>query len=182
MRTLFYILMMFFSFLAHATDISIKVIPLEGKPAYLLQVGSFIEKDQAEQLQKKLAASIKQPMNISQSDGKGKYIVQIGPLSDYTVARELQKSLTDSPLLVAQEKTHATEAPSPELSSQKIWNLRNADIRSVIAEVSRITGKNFLIDPRVQGKVSIASSTPMSDKELYQVFLSMLQRLPKVMM
>ncbi len=57
----------------------------------------------------------------------------------------------------------------------KIWNLRNADIRAVIAEVSRITGKNFLIDPRVQGKVSIVSGSPLEDKELYQVFLSMLQ-------
>ena len=61
------------------------------------------------------------------------------------------------------------------LSSTKIWNLKNADIRAVIAEVSRVTGKNFLIDPRVQGKISIVSSSPMSDKELYQVFLSMLQ-------
>lgn len=57
----------------------------------------------------------------------------------------------------------------------KIWNLRNADVRAVIAEVSRITGKNFIVDPKVQGKISIVSSTPISDKELYQVFLSMLQ-------
>lgn len=57
----------------------------------------------------------------------------------------------------------------------KLWNLRNADIRAVIAEVSRITGKNFVIDPRVQGKVSIVSSTPLSSRELYQVFLSVLQ-------
>jgi general secretion pathway protein D len=58
---------------------------------------------------------------------------------------------------------------------KKLWNLRNADIRAVIAEVSRVTGKNFLVDPRVQGKISVISSTPMSDIELYQVFLSMLQ-------
>ncbi|MGC1182830.1 secretin N-terminal domain-containing protein [Legionella sp.] len=59
--------------------------------------------------------------------------------------------------------------------NSKLWNLRNADIRAVIAEVSRVTGKNFLIDPRVQGKVSIVSSTPMSNDELYEVFLSVLQ-------
>ena len=57
----------------------------------------------------------------------------------------------------------------------KLWNLRNADIRAVIAEVSRVTGRNFIIDPRVQGKISIVSSTPMSNHELYQVFLSVLQ-------
>lgn len=57
----------------------------------------------------------------------------------------------------------------------RIWNLRNADIRSVIDEVSRITGKNFLIDPRVQGKITIVSSTALSPNAVYQVFLSALQ-------
>lgn len=59
--------------------------------------------------------------------------------------------------------------------SKKIWNLRNADIKAVIAEISQVTGKNFVIDPRVQGKISIVSGTPITDKALYQVFLSMLQ-------
>ena len=45
----------------------------------------------------------------------------------------------------------------------------------MIAEVSRVTGKNFVIDPRVQGKVSIVSASPLSNKELYQAFLAMLQ-------
>jgi general secretion pathway protein D len=31
----------------------------------------------------------------------------------------------------------------------KLWNLRNAEIRAVIDEVSRVTGKNFLVDPHV---------------------------------
>src|SRR5690606_26806827 len=35
--------------------------------------------------------------------------------------------------------------------------------------------KNFIIDPRVQGRITIISSQPMSIDELYQVFLSMLQ-------
>ena len=61
------------------------------------------------------------------------------------------------------------------VSDKKLWNLRNADIRAVITEVSRVTGKNFVVDPRVTGKISIISSTPITNKELYQVFLSMLQ-------
>jgi general secretion pathway protein D len=72
------------------------------------------------------------------------------------------------------ESTFISEIPSHRPPG-KIWNLKNADIRSVIAEVSRITGKNFIIDPRVQGKVSISSGSPMSNNALYQVFLSMLQ-------
>ena len=64
--------------------------------------------------------------------------------------------------------------PTPS-SEKKLWNLHNADIRAVINEISRVTGKNFVVDPRVQGKISITSGTPISDQELYQVFLSMLQ-------
>ena len=78
--------------------------------------------------------------------------------------------------IAASSQTPSTAISEDKLlPSQKIWNLRNADIRAVIAEVSRVTGKNFLIDPRVQGKISIISSSPMSNKGLYQVFLSMLQ-------
>lgn len=68
-----------------------------------------------------------------------------------------------------------TNPNTTDNSGKKLWNLRNADIRAVIGEVSRVTGKNFVIDPRVQGKISIISGSPISDKELYQVFLSMLQ-------
>lgn len=54
-------------------------------------------------------------------------------------------------------------------------NLKNADIRSVITTVSDITGKNFIVDPRVKGKVTIISAKPMSKDAIYQVFLSLLQ-------
>lgn len=72
-------------------------------------------------------------------------------------------------------QTNNPEYTEPDTSDDKLWNIRNADIRSVIAEVSRLTGKNFVIDPRVQGKISIISSKTMSNHELYQVFLSVLQ-------
>ena len=176
MRIMLYGLMLFCSYLLHATDINIRVIPLDGKPAYLLQVGSYTSKDKAEALQKTLAESVQQPLKINSLSDTGHYTVEIGPLNDYSEARDLQKKLTPpppQPLQLTDKPT--TDDTSTELASQKIWNLRNANIRAVIAEVSRVTGKNFLIDPRVQGKVSIVSSTPLSDKELYQVFLSMLQ-------
>src|SRR3990167_7924235 len=67
------------------------------------------------------------------------------------------------------------DSNSKPSNEKKLWNLKNADIRAVIGEVSRVTGKNFVIDPRVQGKISIVSSTPITNAELYQVFLSMLQ-------
>jgi general secretion pathway protein D len=176
MRITLYSLMLFCSGLLHATDINIKVIPLDGKPAYLLQVGSFPLKKNAEELQKTLSESIQQPMKVDPVGDHGNFVVQIGPMADYTAARELEKKLTESMPTPKEEPAPLTnDSVITELPSQKIWNLRNADIRAVIAEVSRVTGKNFLIDPRVQGKISIVSTTPMSDKELYQVFLSMLQ-------
>ena len=54
-------------------------------------------------------------------------------------------------------------------------NLKNADINALIDTVSDKTGKNFIIDPRVKGKVTVISSQPMDSEELYQVFLSILQ-------
>ncbi len=55
------------------------------------------------------------------------------------------------------------------------FNFNNADIRSVIKSVARLTGKNFIIDPRVTGEVTIVSSQNMAAEDLYSVFLSVLQ-------
>ena len=63
---------------------------------------------------------------------------------------------------------------APVHPAAKLWNLRNADLRTVIAEVATITGKNFIVDPHVQGKISIISGTPLSDQALYSTLLSML--------
>jgi len=53
-------------------------------------------------------------------------------------------------------------------------NLKDANIGAVISTISEITGKNFIVDPRVKGKVTIISSRPMDKDEIYQVFLSVL--------
>lgn len=77
--------------------------------------------------------------------------------------------------------TPKTTLPSnnPAYSSSnphtRLWNLQNADILSVINAISRETGKNFIVDPRVQGKVTLVSSKPMDANEIYQVFLAVLQ-------
>jgi general secretion pathway protein D len=54
-------------------------------------------------------------------------------------------------------------------------NLKDADIGSLIETVAEITGKNFVVDPRVKAKVTVVSAEPMSKEEVYQVFLSILQ-------
>ena len=54
-------------------------------------------------------------------------------------------------------------------------NLKDADIRALISTVSKFTGKNFVVDPRVKAKVAVVSSKTMSEAEVYEVFLSVLQ-------
>jgi len=54
-------------------------------------------------------------------------------------------------------------------------NLKGADIRAFISTVSKFTGKNFVIDPRVKAKITVVSSKTMSENEVYEVFLSVLQ-------
>jgi len=53
-------------------------------------------------------------------------------------------------------------------------NLRNADIETLTARVAEITGKNFIIDPRVKGKVNVVLARPLDADEVYEVFLSTL--------
>ena len=54
-------------------------------------------------------------------------------------------------------------------------NLKDADLQSFIETVAEITGKNFVVDPRVKAKVTVISARPMDRQEIYEVFLSVLQ-------
>lgn len=149
-----------------------------NKPVYLINVSDFKDQKEAEDLQKNLSSEIKQTVNVQRDDKNDLFKVQIGPITDYAVAlklkEQLQRQLPD-PNYEKQVTTVKEPSKGTNTSESKIWNLQNADLRAVISEVSRLTGKNFIIDPKVQGKISIVSSKPMSDTELYQVFLSMLQ-------
>jgi general secretion pathway protein D len=54
-------------------------------------------------------------------------------------------------------------------------NLKDAEIQTLITSVAEMTGKNFIVDPRVKGKVTVISARPLRDDEIYQVFLSVLR-------
>jgi general secretion pathway protein D len=54
-------------------------------------------------------------------------------------------------------------------------NLKDADINALIGTVAEVSGKNFIVDPRVKGKVTVISSRPMDAGEVYEVFLSILK-------
>ncbi|TQV74140.1 type II secretion system protein GspD [Aliikangiella marina] len=55
-------------------------------------------------------------------------------------------------------------------------NLKETDIEVFIESVSRITGKTFIIDPRVKNKkVTVISQHEMDEEEIFALFLSVLQ-------
>jgi len=71
-----------------------------------------------------------------------------------------------------QAQIKATQ-PSADSADVRI-NMNNAEIRSVIQWVAEKTNKNFIIDPRVKGRISVLSNQPMSMDQAYQVFLTAL--------
>ncbi|GLQ29714.1 type II secretion system protein D [Litoribrevibacter albus] len=62
-------------------------------------------------------------------------------------------------------------------AEQDTWkvNLKEADIRVLVSQIADITGKTFVVDPRVKGKVTVVSNTALPTDEVYQLFLSVLQ-------
>ena len=68
-------------------------------------------------------------------------------------------------------------ACSPALPAQEATitpNYKDADIRQVIEAVGEVTGKNFILDPRVKAQVTMLSAAPMSPDAFYEAFLSIL--------
>ena len=67
-------------------------------------------------------------------------------------------------------------AVTPVLAQGSITpNYKDADLSQIIEAVSAVTGKNFIVDPRVKAQVTMLSSTPMSPNAFYEAFLSILQ-------
>ena len=61
------------------------------------------------------------------------------------------------------------------VSAQQTLNVRDADIRAFIQDAARVTGRTFIIDSRVQGKVSVVTDRPLSRSEYFEIFLSTLR-------
>ena len=53
-------------------------------------------------------------------------------------------------------------------------NLKDTDIQEFIKFVADVTGTTMVVDPNVKGKVRVISSKPVSQAELYDLFLSIL--------
>lgn len=90
------------------------------------------------------------------------------------------QSAAQSPQIAA-PITKQTAAPLSNRTARRAdpdvvtLNFINADIEGVVKVMTEITGKNFVVDPRVKGTVTIVSAKPMQRALVYDVFLSALR-------
>ncbi len=82
--------------------------------------------------------------------------------------------------LMAQSATtsgNAAESPNTNKEVERFVSIdfNDVDINVFIKFISELTGKNFVVDKRVKGKVTIISPTKISVKEAYKVFESVLE-------
>ena len=95
--------------------------------------------------------------------------------------------LVTANVLYAEEPTPLTSAPtgtpSGQIDLQKIktgedyvtLNFTNIDITALVKVLSELTRRNFILDERVTGKVTLMTPTKITPDEAYQVFLSALE-------
>lgn len=82
------------------------------------------------------------------------------------------QAATPVPRPAAPQSNQAARRVEPDVVT---LNFVNADIEGVVKVMSEITGKNFVVDPRVKGTITIVSAKPMQRTLVYDVFLSALR-------
>ncbi|MBI4365722.1 MAG: hypothetical protein HY543_02770, partial [Deltaproteobacteria bacterium] len=63
----------------------------------------------------------------------------------------------------------------PAAEEMVYLNVQSGEITDIIKQISKATGRNFIIDEKVKGKITIISERPMTKEEAYQTFLSALE-------
>ncbi|WP_125255666.1 type II secretion system secretin GspD [Brevundimonas fluminis] len=70
----------------------------------------------------------------------------------------------------------AAAVPTGVMAQERqVLNVQGADIRAFIQDIARTTGRTFIVDPAVQGTVTVTSDRPLTRAEVYDVFLSTLR-------
>src|ERR1035441_1380793 len=79
-------------------------------------------------------------------------------------------------LLLANGLVMAADEDNVKVANDKVsLNFVDADIESVIKAIGQITNRNFLIDPKVKGTISINTAKPVPISLTYQILLSALR-------
>lgn len=79
-----------------------------------------------------------------------------------------------SPKMLLGAAALALAVPQAALA-QYTLNVREADIRAFVADAAEVTGRTFIVDSRVQAKISVVSDRALSRSEYFEVFLSTLR-------
>lgn len=71
----------------------------------------------------------------------------------------------------------ASPALAQEQTGESSWriNLKDADLGEFITQVARITGRNFVIDPRVKARITVISTASLDEEGVYELFQSVLR-------
>ncbi|MCC2595591.1 type II secretion system secretin GspD [Pusillimonas sp. MFBS29] len=68
-----------------------------------------------------------------------------------------------------------SDATSEASGSNTMLNFVNADLQGVVRALARFTGHNFVVDPRVKGKLTLVSEAPVDQDTAYAMLLSALR-------
>jgi len=85
------------------------------------------------------------------------------------------KTFVPKKFILALALAAAPIAYAAPAQAQYVLNLREADIRAFIQDAARVTGRTMIIDPAVQGRVSVVTDRPLSRSEYFELFLSTLR-------
>ena len=86
-----------------------------------------------------------------------------------------QEAGVRTPIPEADSAKKEIPSKSDEDEEKVYLNVQEQDIRDVIRQISKATGRNFIIDDKVRGKITIISERLMTQEEAYQTFLSALE-------
>lgn len=65
--------------------------------------------------------------------------------------------------------------PAAALAQTQALNLQNADIRAFVQDVARASGRTFIVDPRVQGTVTVTSDRALTRDQLFELMQATLR-------
>ncbi|GIW43009.1 MAG: hypothetical protein KatS3mg077_0291 [Candidatus Binatia bacterium] len=83
--------------------------------------------------------------------------------------------VVQTPVVCAQEDATVEREATDNEPAKITMNFQDVDIAVLVKFISDITGKNFIVDEKVRGKVTIISPGKISVDEAYLVFQSVLQ-------
>jgi general secretion pathway protein D len=100
----------------------------------------------------------------------------VGSLLMTTMSSGLGLATTEiSPLIQGTLQTAQHTPPQSSRADGNVHlNFRNVDILQIITLMSELTGKNFLVDDKVRGRITLIAPQPVTRAEAYEIFLTAL--------